>query len=134
MGTSSVTSAILIRTSLIPRYTCTYKLLIVVSAYWHIGKDQKYDCRCPPVQSTEEKRFQEYQNQAKRQRTGTPPPPPRSPSQWNHPLLLQKFKHNKNHLLLSYKKNPKQKISSQKDPSQKKHRLMYTSRPPIQQA
>ena len=25
------------------------KLLTVVSAHWYIGKDQKYDCRCPPV-------------------------------------------------------------------------------------
>ena len=41
--------------------TCTHKLFIVVSVYRYIGKDQKYDCRCPPVQSIEEKRFQEYQ-------------------------------------------------------------------------
>jgi len=38
------------------------KLLTVVSAYWHIGKDQKYDYRCPPVQPTKEKRLQEYRN------------------------------------------------------------------------
>jgi len=42
-------------------YICTHKLLIVVSAHRYIGKDQKYDCRCPPVQSTEEKSSQEYQ-------------------------------------------------------------------------
>ena len=42
-------------------YTCTHKLFTVVPAHRYIGKDQKYDCRCPPVQSTEEKRFQEYQ-------------------------------------------------------------------------
>jgi len=37
------------------------QIFIVVSAYQYIGKDQKHKCRCPPVQSAEEKRYQEYQ-------------------------------------------------------------------------
>ena len=67
MGTSSVTFIILIKTPSIPCYTCTHKLFIVVSAYRYIGKDQKYDCRCPPVQSTEEKGCQEHQITSKAQ-------------------------------------------------------------------
>jgi len=59
MGTSSVTFLTII--PLIFYYTCTYKAFIVASANWQIGKDQKYDCRCPPVQPTKEKGSQEYQ-------------------------------------------------------------------------
>jgi len=61
MGTSLVIFIVSIRTSSIPCYTCTHKAFIVVSAHWQIGKDQKYDYQCPPVQPTKEKRFQEYQ-------------------------------------------------------------------------
>jgi hypothetical protein len=37
------------------------QIFIVVPAHQHIDKDQKYDCRCPPVHSTEEERLQEHQ-------------------------------------------------------------------------
>jgi len=134
MGTSLVTFIISIRTSSIPCYTYTHKTFIVVSANWQISKDQKYDCRCPPVQPTKEKGSKEYQVTSEAPENSNASPPPRSPIPVESSPLLQKLRHNKHRLLLSHKKNPSQKNFSQKNLSQKKYRLMYTSRPPIQQA
>jgi len=61
-GTSLVTFTVSTIISSILCYTCTYETLIVVSANWQIGNDQKYqdNCRCPPVQPSQEKGSQEY--------------------------------------------------------------------------
>ena len=37
------------------------QIFIAVPAYQYIGKDQKYDCRCPPVQSGKKERLQEHE-------------------------------------------------------------------------
>ena len=51
MGTLSVTFTVSTKILSILCYSCTYRIFIVVSANWQIGKGQKYQgkCRCPPI-------------------------------------------------------------------------------------
>jgi len=56
------------------------QIFIVVSENRDIGKDQRCDCRCPPVLPTKEEKLQEYQNPGEEpEDSNTFSPPPRSP-------------------------------------------------------